>query len=402
MGVSWDGLSPNIFGVAATSDLTYFVELGFMPPSQAMDDPDHPGLLRAGPRAAAPYGDEGVESHICAATDWTQENTPRPDLFDFGFDLVDLSGFEALQQACEQVRLAGSVGDHEAGKIREALEGAVLESSGGKTLKVLFIAEEGFIMRSSGPNRLSVVGPESTGMNDHGGATSVHADQDVFGTPLAQLMDGRAPSLFRHDSPDGFNHDESTMLVNMWIPLQQITQPLVLADGRSIDRRKHQLRYGLATDSFLEREDDLAVNDIWTFMYDPEQQWYFRSEMDYRSAYVFDTLSTPHGAAVLPGEEIAERCYLALQAAELAASKGQVAELTAALAEARSIESPELTTPALRKAIAAMLNLLNQARTDPAAVCGAGAEQWAASSKAARQSVVRMSLELRLVVSVTS
>ena len=119
--------------------------------------------------------------------------------------------------------------------------------------------------------------------------------------PLTQLMDGRAPTLFRHDSPDGYNHDESTMLVNMWIPLQQITQPLVLADGRSIDRRKHQLRYGLATDSFLDRDDDLAVNDIWTFMYDPDQQWYFRSEMDFRSAYVFDTLSTPHGAAVLPG-----------------------------------------------------------------------------------------------------
>ena len=373
-----------------------------MPPSQAMEDPDHPGLLRAGPRAAAPYGDEGVELHTCPATDWTQENTPRPDLFEFGFDLVDLSGFEALQQACEQVRLAGRVNEHEATKIREALEGAVLESSGGKTLKVLFIAEEGFIMRSSGPNRLSVVGPESTGMNDHGGATSVHADQDVFGTPLTQLMDGRAPTLFRHDSPDGYNHDESTMLVNMWIPLQQITQPLVLADGRSIDRRKHQLRYGLSTDSFLEREDDLAVNDIWTFMYDPEQQWYFRSEMDYRSAYVFDTLSTPHGAAVLPGEETAERCYLALRAAESAATRGQVAELTEVLAEARSIKSPELTTPALGKAITEMLNVLNEARIDPAAVCGAGAEQWVASSKAARQSVVRMSLELRLVVSVTS
>lgn len=373
-----------------------------MPPSQAIDDPDHPGLLRAGPRAAAPYGDDRLELHTCTATDWSQENTPQPDLFEFGFDVVDLSGFEALQLACEQVRRAGTVNDEQASYIREALDGAVLESSGGKTVKVLFIAEEGFIMRSSGPNRLSVVGPMATGMNDHGGATSVHADQDVFGTPLAQLMDGRAPTLFRHDSPDGFNHDESTMLLNMWIPLQQITQPLVIADGRSIDRRKHQLRYGLATDTFLEREGDLAVNDIWTFMHDPDQQWYFRSEMDYRSAYVFDTLSTPHGAAVLPGEQVAEQCYLALQSAEAAASAGKVAELTAVVLESRSIEMPELTTPALGQAIAEMLRVLDEARQDPAAVCGEQGEQWVERSKAARERVVRMSLELRLVVSVAS
>ncbi len=373
-----------------------------MPASQAIDDHEHPGLLRAGPRAAAPYGDDRLELHTCAATDWSQENTPQPDLFEFGFDLVDLSGFEALQLSCEQVRLAGTVNDQHASVIREALDGAVLNSSGGKTLKILFIAEEGFIMRSSGPNRLSVVGPRATGMNDHGGATSVHADQDVFGTPLAQLMDGRAPTLFRHDSPDGYNHDESTMLVNMWIPLQQITQPLVLADGRSIDRRKHQLRFGLPTDTFLEREGDLAVNDIWTFMHDPDQQWYFRSEMDYRSAYVFDTLSTPHGAAVLPGEDTAEQCYLALQAAESAASRGQVGELTEVLFGARSIESPELTTPALGTAITAMLSVLDEARRDPAAVCGEQAEQWVERSKAARERVVRMSLELRLVVSVAS
>lgn len=373
-----------------------------MPPSQAIDDPEHPGLLRAGPRAAAPYGDDRLELHTCTATDWSQENTPQPALFEFGFDLVDLSSFDVIQQACEQVRLAGTVNDQQASDIREALDGAVLSCASGQALKIQFIAEEGFIMRSSGPNRLSVVGPISTGMNDHGSATSVHADQDVFGTPLAQLMDGRAPTLFRHDSPDGYNHDESMMLLNMWIPLQQITQPLVLADGRSIDRRRHQLRYGLATDTFLEREGDLAVNDIWTFMHDSDQHWYFRSEMDYRSAYVFDTLSTPHGAAVLPGEDTAEQCYLALQAAESAASTGQVAELTAVLLEARSIELRELTTPALGAAIAAMLSVLSEARQDSAAVCGEQADQWVERSMAARERVVRMSLELRLVVSVTS
>jgi len=137
-------------------------------------------------------------------------------------------------------------------------------------------------------------------------------------------------------------------------------------------------------------------------MYDPDQQWYFRSDMDYRSAYVFNTLSTPHGAAVLPGEQVAEQCYLALQAAESAASSGQVGELTEVLFESGSIESPELTTPALGRAITAMLSVLDEARQDPAAVCGEQAEQWVERSKAARERVVRMSLELRLVVSVTS
>lgn len=173
-------------------------------------------------------------------------------------------------------------------------------------------------MRTAGPNGLSMAGSRSSGVNGHGQATSVHADQDVFGTPVAQLMDGRAPELFIHDSPDGYNHDAALLLVNFWIPLQQITQPLVLADGRSIDRRRHQLRYGLATDSFLERDDDLVINDIWSFLHDDDQRWYFRSEMDHRDAHVFNTLSTAHGAGTLPGEDVAERCYLALEVAESA------------------------------------------------------------------------------------
>ena len=69
-----------------------------------------------------------------------------------------------------------------------------------------------------------------------------------------------------------------------------------------LDRRRHQLRYGLATQSFLEREEDMTINDIWTFLHHPDQRWHLRSDMDHRSAYVFDTLSTAHGACTLPGE----------------------------------------------------------------------------------------------------
>lgn len=383
------------------TDATYPVQLGFSPESHVIDDPDHPGLFRAGPRASGPYDGEGLEFHDCPAIDLAAPDATQPDLMDFGFDTADLSGLGELQSACAEVRGAGRVTDDQAATIRAALDGAVVPTASGGTLRVLFLADEGFIMRNVGPNRLTVVGPRTGGMNDHGGAATVHADQDVFGTPLTQLMDGRAPELFVHDSPDGHNHDASMLLVNLWIPLQQITQPLVLADGRSLDRRRHQLRYGLPTNSFLDRDEDQVINDIWHFLHDDAQQWYFRSDMDHRSAYVFNTLGTPHGSGVLPGEDVAERCYLALEAAESAVDAGDAEALLAAA----TADRPELTvptTPVLGDAIAAMLAVLDDAAADPASVCGARAEQWLAASQAARRAVVRMSLEMRMVVSLES
>jgi hypothetical protein len=277
---------------------------------------------------------------VCQATDSCQDDAVQPDLLDFGFDRVDLSGFETLQGAFARVVAAGHISDDEGATIRSSLEGGVLRTFSGHTLTVRHVAAEGFIMRKGGPNGMSVVGARSSGMNEHGSATSVHIDQDVYGTPLTQVMDGRAPDLFRHNSPDGKNHEAGLMLVNLWIPLQQITQPLALADGRSLDRRRHQLRYGLATQSFLEREEDMLINDIWTMLHHPDQRWYFRSDMDHRSAYVFDTLSTPHGACVLPGEDVAERWYRALEDAESAVSAGDVT----ALSEAASQVSPPVST----------------------------------------------------------
>jgi len=381
---------------------TTTVVLGFMPGSQAIPDADHPGLLRAGRRAAAPYGGESVELHPCPATDLCQDDTVQPDLLQLGFDTVDLSPFQELQEAFARVAETGRISDAEAATIRGALDGATLRCASGATLQVLHVAEEGFIMRSSGPNGLSVVGPRSTGMNGHGVATSIHADQDVYGTPLTQLMDGRAPSLFRHDSPDGQNHDAGLMLVNVWIPLHQITQPLVLADGRSIDRPRHQLRYGLTTTSFLERDEDMAINDIWTFLHHADQRWFFRSHMDHRQAYVFNTLSTPHGAGTLPGEDAAERGYCALQDAEAAVHDGDATALAEAVATARHLEVPVDAPPALRAAIAVMAAVADEAGEDPAGVCGERAEAWSSASRAARHGVMRMSLELRMVVSVRS
>lgn len=383
----------------AVDDATMAVTLGFAPVSTAVPDADHPGLLRAGPRASAPYARNGLEHHECSATDGCQDTSVVPDLLDVGFDTVDLSGLDTAQGACARVREAGSVTDDDATTIRTALDGAVLRCASGRTIKVMYLAPEGFIMRKSGPNGLSVVGERSRGMNDHGAATSVHADQDVYGTPLTQVMDGRAPSLFRHDSPDGHNHDAGLMLVNLWIPLQQITQPLVLGDGRSIDRRRHQLRYGLPTDTFLEREEDMAINDIWTFLHDRSQRWYLRSEMDHRSAYVFNTLSTPHGSCALPGEDIAEQCYRSLEDAESAVASGDPTATRDAVARTQVTVPPDVP-PALRDAIATMAAVADEARRDPAAVCGPQADEWLMASRAARRRVVRMSLEMRMVISI--
>jgi hypothetical protein len=196
-------------------------------------------------------------------------------------------------------------------------------------------------MRTAGPNGMKLVGPRSAGMNDRAGASSVQADQDVFGTPMAQLMDGRAPELFLHDSPDGHNHDASLLLVNLWIPLQQI-----------------------------------------------------------RSGYVFNTLSTAHGAGALPGEDVAEWCYRALEVAESAVARGDAAELVEAVSARHRPDLPISVTPALRDAVEAMTLMLDEALGNPLVVCGERAEEWSAASRAARRRVVRMSLEMRMVVSV--
>lgn len=379
---------------------TYGVELGFTPASEAFPDLERPPLLRARPRAATPYGDEGIEYHVCDATDWGQDETVRPDLLTLGFDQVDLTEHAALQAVFAEIRESGHMADEAGAALRAGLAGAVLRCTSGRSLEVLHVADEGLILRTGGPNRLSVSGPRTKGMNGHSPATSVHSDQDVHGTPLTQIMEGRAPSLFRHDSPDGHNHDASLMLVNLWIPLQQITQPLVLADGRSVDRPSQQLRFGLSTDSFLDRDADQTVNDIWTYLHHPDQRWYFCSELDHRSALVFDTLSTPHSAAVLPGEDVAERCYLALEAVEAGAEAADVDQVRQAVAEVAELDVPEVATPALGQAITSMLELLREAAADPGSVATGGAEAWSTRSRAARRRVVRMSIELRMVVSI--
>lgn len=386
--------------VAEVTEVEVPVVMGFTPPSVVLTDDD--GLLRAGTRGG-PYSDDTAVAHECTATDLAAPGAPAPDLFRSGFDLADLSGFAELQDTLERIRVAGRIEDDDAAVVRVTLGGATLPLAAGRTVTVMHVADEGLIMRAGGPNGRSVVGARTKGMNGHAAARSVHADQDVHGTPLTQVMDGRAPDLFRYHAPDGDNDDAALMLVNLWIPLQQAVQPLVLGDGPSLDRRRHQLRYGLPTTSFLNRDQDMVINDIWLFLHDPGQRWCFRSDLDHRHAWLFDTLSTPHSAGILPGEDVAERCYDALEEAEAAVENGDAAGLTEALAPLDGLAdepAPTGAPPGLRDAIAVMAAVADEAREDPAGTCGPNAERWTAASKASRRRVVRMSIELRLVVAV--
>ncbi len=233
------------------------------------------------------------------------------------------------------------------------------------------------------------------GANGHRGAQVIHADQDVYGTPLKQLMSDGAPNLFRHQTPDGRNDDSSLFLLNLWIPIQQMTRPLVLMDRRSLDQRRHQLRYGLPVTRFLARDEATEVNDIWAFLPDPAQRWYFRSTMGPDQAYVFDTLGEPHGACILPGEDALDGLFASLDracSAVAAADASALREITAGPPPAL----PEVTTAAIREAWRHMVALRAEANGDADETCAA-AEGWSVRARAAMDAVIRRSLELRLV-----
>ncbi len=189
-------------------------------------------------------------------------------------------------------------------------------------------------------------------------------------------------------------------LLNLWVPIQQSTRPLVLMDRRTLDQRRHQLRYGLPVTSFLERDQESSVNDIWTFLPDPAQSWYFRSVMKPDQGYVFDTLGEPHGACMLPGEEALEQLYLGLGRACEAARADDVDALRAIAAEP-PIELPEVTTEPIREAWLCMAELLREGGPRASEIC-ASSESWCARARTAMDAVIRRSIEMRLVATLTS
>jgi hypothetical protein len=280
------------------------------------------------------------------------------------------------------------------------LNGSRLRLANGKGLRIEHVADEGLLQRRAGPNGLDVNPGGMDGANGHDGARTIHADQDVFGTPLKQLMSGGAPDLFRHQTPDARNDDSSMFLLNLWIPIQQITRPLVLMDRRSLDPKRHQLRYGLPVTRFLDREDERSVNDIWTFLPDPAQKWYFRSVMGPDRGYVFDTLGEPHGACALPGEDALEQLYRDLGRACEAIAAGDARALRE-IAAAQPPALPQVTTEPIREAWRRMTELLREAETRADEI-GAAGEQWSARARAAMDAVIRKSVEMRLVATLGS
>lgn len=367
-------------------------QLGFSRPEEVTCDHEDRGLKRAITRPLDSEFTQQFEYRSCKVRDWSAPGEAALNLQKMGFESIDLAGIEKLQTLLSQIREAGEIGLQEARHLRRRLTGAVFPLAGGKCLKLLNIAPEGLIMRKGGPNGLKI-DPDlkMTGMNGHDVALAVHGDQDVRGTPLKQIMRGFAPRLFRHQTPDGANNFSPLVLVNMWIPLQQITRPLTLMDRSTLNAREHQLRYALPTDSFLDRSEDMSVNDSWTFLHDDAQQWYFHSHMTHDQAYVFDTLGEPHGSFILPGEDIAEHYYLELQRMCNQLRLGESAKPQVITAK----DLPSTSTAPLRRAIETMAGLCasvpleNQGQ--PAV------EVWLTRASEAMDSVVRKSIEMRVV-----
>lgn len=367
-------------------------DLCFTRPSDVSADTERPGLLRAAPMFDA-EGTEQFDTHTCRIRDCARPGAIDLGLDRTGFDTIDLSALTALQTTLERVRRAGRIEEADAAAIRQQLRGRSFPIGDGRRLRLAFIAPEGLILRKAGPNGLKAIpGETMTEMNGHEASQAVHSDQDVRGTPIRQIMRGIGPWLFRHESPDGANRRSPVFLVNIWIPLQQITRPLTLMDQRTVDRRRHQLRYALPTDDFLHRDEDSRINDIWTFLHDDSQQWYFTSTMDSRRAYIFNTLSTPHGAFILPGEAAASLRWLRLQAALDALRNGDARALAECTAPLDDVLPADTTAP-LRAAIEMLDALLAEAHADARSLAG----DWSERASAALDRLVRKSIEMRAV-----
>lgn len=347
-------------------------------------------VLRAPTRPLSEDMYQALSLHECSIQDLAAPDALTPSLDTTGFDRVDLSSLTPLQMVLDTIRQSNTISHKQIRHIRKLLLGKKFILSNGKTLRIIFIAGEGTILRKAGPNGLKInIDEPLTDINGHDGAQAVHGDQDVHGTPVRQILLGTAPFLFNHVSPESSNQRSPLHLLNLWIPLQQITRPLVLMDGRTLDRKKHQLRYALPTDSFLDRKEDRRLNDIWTYLHDPGQQWYFTSELDSRRAYVFNTLSNPHGACILPGEAQLEKAYLALQSACRSLQEEKATELMTIVVPALDQLPNDCTAP-VRDAMENMIALLQEAKNQPAA-------DWRQRALIAMDRVIRKSIEMRMV-----
>lgn len=376
----------SVRGVRAT--------LTFTDPANVVPDDERPGLLRD----VSVTADDAGDTRVCEATDLSDPATTEPGLDAAGFETIDLTTNAALQAALDEVDRRGALTDDTAAEIRAGLTGMEVTLTDGTRLRIELVTDDGLFHRRSGPAWADANPGGIDGANGHGGAKRVHGDQDVYGTPLRQLMHGAAPDTFRHVTPDGRNDDATTYLLNLWIPLHAPVQPLTLMDRRTVDAEHHQLRYGLPVDGFLERDADAAINDLWHFLFHEDQRWYLRTDMDARHGYLFHTLGTAHGAASLPGEDALAPLFVALTEAVGACATGEVDPATIGVS---TPEPPADATDAIRAGWHRLTAQLDRAATLLADA--APAEQWEAwrtDAVDALESVTRRSIELRLVATV--
>ncbi len=373
--------------------------LCFTRPGDVAADQERPGMLRAQAKMFDADGDEHFAVHDCTIRDRAVADCAPCDLAGSGFDSIHLDQLTDLQVVLERVRQNRRIAEDDGLAIRRGLKGRSFRLNDGRILRLLLIAPEGLILRKAGPNGSPADPHEAVSdMNGHVASQAVHSDQDVYGTPVRQILRGFGPWLFRHDSPNGANRRSPVFLVNIWIPLDQVTRPLTLMDQRSLDRQRHQLRYALPTDGFLQRDAESRVNDIWAFLHDDAQAWYFTSDMDAKRAYVFNTLSTPHGAFILPGEAAAEQGVIRLRAVRDALRNGDAA---AVMQQGTALEDdlPEDMTAPLRRAIQDMDVLLAEARDMAQSMCADArlCESWTLRAEAVMDRLIRKSIELRAV-----
>lgn len=371
-------------------------ELHFARPEDLSRDEERPALLRA--RTIPVEGDPRphLSAERCRIYDLRDARGPLWGLDRAGFDQVNLTGRPALSQLLEGVARSNRFTPEDASRLRRMLLGRSFPLRSGGRFRLLFLAGEGTILRKAGPNGARFDPEEPvTGTSGHDAASAVHTDQDVLGTPLKQWLRGLAPRVFHHHAPDSDNGGSRLFLANLWIPLQQVTRPLALLDGRTMDRKREQARYALPVSWFMKRGEATSMNDLWHLRPSEQQRWYYQPDLDAHTAYLFDTLSCAHGSFVLPGEEHAEELSQRLLRASRAARAGDQEGLREA-ADTPEVSMPESAPETLCSAVAAMELALREAARDPAEVC-ARAEQFSALVASLRDRVVRKSIELRTV-----
>lgn len=372
------------------------LRLDFVRPSHARKEEGASDLLQVPTELG--FGDH-TDAHWCNTIDLAETNDIPLSLRQMGFSQLDLSRSSSLQSELEAVRKAGKISAANAAQIRSNIQGKSFYLKEGGRLKILFVAGEGLIMRSSGPNKL-VVDPEvkMTELNGHRAADKVHGDQNVYGTPIKQMLKGFAPYLFRHQTRGRRSRLAPLYLLNLWIPLQQCTQPLSLADRRTVNACAQQVSFKLPTDDFLDRNADQKLNDIWLFLHNERQQWYCDSSMDSNSAYVFDTLGAPHGAGTFPGEDIAEQYFQLLRKLVNNAAAGDASLFDEALNAPLPVSEhtlPMSCPKSLVEATESVSSLVSEAKAG-----GLGEvmkSDWMNRAETAMQALVRKSIEMRVV-----